>query len=70
MVHDERGSQLGQIVRFNSVKPISKMKKWKVIEVVDSISPSLSKKRKIVNEERPAIIMKENIKIKKKGIKT
>ncbi len=33
-VHDDLGSQVGQIVRFTDSKPYSKTKKWKIIEIV------------------------------------
>lgn len=34
-VHDEMGAKVGQKVRFAACKPISKLKKWKIIEVID-----------------------------------
>jgi len=34
LVHDELGVKLGQTVRFTPCKPISKNKKWKVVEIV------------------------------------
>lgn len=33
-VHDEMGSLTGNTVRFVACKPYSKLKKWKIIEVV------------------------------------
>ncbi len=33
-VHDEMGSEIGQVVKFIASKPYSKLKKWKIIEVV------------------------------------
>ncbi len=33
-VHDEIGVREGDVVRFVETKPISKTKKWKIIEVV------------------------------------
>lgn len=33
-VHDELGAKEGQEVKFVATKPISKLKKWKVIEVI------------------------------------
>lgn len=33
-IHDEIGSEVGQVVKFVASKPYSKLKKWKVIEVV------------------------------------
>jgi len=35
-VHDELGVTLGDTVRFATCKPISKLKKWKIIEKVVS----------------------------------
>jgi len=34
LVHDEFGVSAGQVVKFVASKPYSKMKKWKIIEVV------------------------------------
>jgi small subunit ribosomal protein S17 len=33
-VHDETGTKVGDIVKFAAAKPESKLKKWKIIEVV------------------------------------
>ena len=33
-VHDEIGTKVGDMVRFVATKPISKNKKWKIIEIV------------------------------------
>lgn len=33
-VHDELGTAVGQTVKFAASKPISKFKKWKILEVV------------------------------------
>ena len=33
-VHDEIGTKPGDIVKFVATKPISKLKKWKVLEVI------------------------------------
>lgn len=33
-VHDELGTQVGDRVRFVATKPYSKLKKWKITEVV------------------------------------
>jgi len=35
LVHDEVGVKVGQKVKIGETKPISKRKKWKVIEVVE-----------------------------------
>lgn len=42
-VHDEIGVQVGQSVRFVACKPISKTKKWKIIEVVVSKNENIKK---------------------------
>jgi len=34
LVHDEIGVKVGDMVTFADCKPVSKMKKWKIIEVV------------------------------------
>lgn len=33
-VHDEMGANVGDTVRFVATAPISKLKRWKVIEIV------------------------------------
>lgn len=33
-VHDELGVKVGDVVKFAGGKPISKIKKWKIIEIV------------------------------------
>ena len=44
-VHDEVGAKVGQEVRFVACKPISKLKKWKVIEIVEDRKEKSSKGR-------------------------
>ena len=34
-VHDDIGTKTGEIVKFMASKPVSKLKKWKIIEIVD-----------------------------------
>ena len=34
LVHDEMGASVGQTVKFVASKPYSKLKKWKIIEIV------------------------------------
>jgi small subunit ribosomal protein S17 len=34
-VQDDLGTQVGQNVKFAASKPISKLKKWKIIEIVN-----------------------------------
>ncbi len=33
-VHDEIGTKIGDMVKFRDCKPVSKLKKWKITEVV------------------------------------
>ncbi len=33
-VHDEIGAKMGDSVRFTACAPVSKLKKWKVLEIV------------------------------------
>ena len=35
-VHDEFSTSVGQVVKFVACKPYSKMKKWKIVEVVQN----------------------------------
>lgn len=39
-VHDEMGVKVGDIVKFSASRPFSKLKKWKVVEVLKSITDS------------------------------
>jgi len=34
LVHDEKGVQVGDVVKFTPCKPISKLKRWKILEVI------------------------------------
>ena len=43
-VHDEGDVKIGQIVKFVACKPFSKIKKWKIVEVVDNKSKKPVKK--------------------------
>lgn len=48
-VHDELGVKVGDEVRFTASKPYSKLKKWKIIEVVgakDTKKPKVKKRTK------------------------
>jgi len=36
-VHDEIGVEVGKKVKFVASKPYSKTKKWKIIEVIDTV---------------------------------
>jgi len=46
LVHDELGVKEGDMVKFTASKPTSKLKKWKIIDVVKNESDSKSKRRK------------------------
>ncbi|KKU12308.1 MAG: 30S ribosomal protein S17 [Candidatus Woesebacteria bacterium GW2011_GWA1_45_8] len=45
-VHDEIGVKLGDTVKFATSAPISKLKKWKIIEVVIDKKQGTKKKGK------------------------
>ena len=60
LVHDEFGVKAGQLVRFVASRPYSKLKKWKVIEVIED------KKSKTKNKTKTENKAKTN---KKKGVK-
>ena len=44
LVHDESGVQVGQIVSFVTCKPVSKTKKWKILEIKKQNSTGIEKK--------------------------
>lgn len=44
LVHDEIGVSVGQIVKFVASKPYSKLKRWKIIEVVTNKESKKGKK--------------------------
>jgi small subunit ribosomal protein S17 len=44
-VHDELGASVGQTVRFVPTRPYSKMKRWKVIEIVEDNGKEKKAKR-------------------------
>jgi small subunit ribosomal protein S17 len=67
LVHDEMGAKDGQQVRFVACKPYSKMKRWKIIEIVGVKKQSeKSEKKDVVKKEASA----ENKKVVKKATKT
>lgn len=37
LVHDEIGTKVGDVVHFVASKPISKLKRWRIVEVVKEI---------------------------------
>ena len=53
-VHDEIGVKAGDVVKFAASKPYSKLKKWKVIEVVES-KKDTKKKTKTTDKKRKAV---------------
>lgn len=49
-VHDEMGTKEGQVVKFVACKPYSKLKKWKVVEIVNAPtnkSPKIKTKKSL-----------------------
>lgn len=44
-VHDDLGARVGQKVKFVASKPYSKLKRWKIIEIIESKSGSKSEER-------------------------
>jgi small subunit ribosomal protein S17 len=45
-VHDELGSKVGQTVKFIDCKPVSKLKKWKIIEILGKEKEKSEKTKK------------------------
>ena len=62
LVHDEFGTKVGQLVKFVASRPYSKLKKWKVIEIVED------KKSETKSKTKNKIKTKTKIN-KKKGVK-
>jgi small subunit ribosomal protein S17 len=53
-IHDTLGSEVGQTVKFVASKPYSKLKKWKIIEILNKSTASRnrkSKKKTVVNRK-------------------
>lgn len=44
-VHDEIGTKVGDVVSFAASKPYSKMKKWKILEVISDKSKATSSRK-------------------------
>jgi small subunit ribosomal protein S17 len=44
-VHDELGVVVGQKVKFTGSKQYSKLKKWKILEIVDETAKTVKKER-------------------------
>ncbi len=44
-LHDELGAKIGNTVHFVAARPVSKLKKWKIIEIMGQ-NGKLSKRRK------------------------
>jgi small subunit ribosomal protein S17 len=59
-VHDEVGAKVGQAVRFVASRPYSKLKKWKIIEVIDSSTAnrlqSTARKRTTKAKSKKAVV--------------
>lgn len=58
LVHDELGSQIGDIVKFVACKPISKFKKWKIIKIIG---------KKEETDKTVSVNPKIKVTVKKKG---
>ncbi|KKQ51951.1 30S ribosomal protein S17 [Candidatus Woesebacteria bacterium RIFCSPHIGHO2_01_FULL_39_17] len=53
-VHDEIGVTLGQTVKFVASRPYSKLKRWKVVEVVEIVGKESDKKSLPLRSKKPA----------------
>lgn len=56
-VHDELNSSVGQVVKFVDCKPISKLKRWKVIEI-----SGVSGKKSESGKKKESKIVKKDVK--------
>ena len=45
-VHDELGTNVGDVVRFSPTKPFSKTKKWGLVEIMKKGKSKLSESKK------------------------
>ncbi len=59
LVHDEMGAEVGQRVQFVACKPYSKMKKWKIVEIVGKNG---TKKSKVANKTKKEALKVEVVK--------
>ena len=51
-VHDEIGVAVGQTVAFIACKPVSKLKRWKVVEIVGQSKSKAKEKTKEVKTKK------------------
>jgi len=58
LVHDEFGVEAGMLVKFVASKPYSRLKKWKVIEVIKD----KKSKMKMSKESKTKVAKKEGVK--------
>jgi len=72
-VHDTFGVEVGQVVKFVASKPFSKLKRWKVIEVVESDKKGGGARKKVSAKKTAVRVTKKDIQKKTKkerGTKT
>lgn len=60
LVHDEMGAEVGQRVQFVACKPYSRMKKWKIVEIVGKKATT-----KVKPTDKP-----EKVELKKEAVKS
>ena len=61
-VHDETGSEVGQVVKFIACKPFSKLKRWKIIKAELGKSSNKAKINKTKNVVTKKVITKKKSK--------
>lgn len=49
-VQDDIGANEGDLVKFESCYPVSKLKKWKIIEIVRATKDKKRQRRKVKND--------------------
>jgi small subunit ribosomal protein S17 len=69
LVHDELGTVVGQRVQFVACKPYSRMKKWKIVEIV-GVKKVEKKSTKEVDAPKTVKSEAKDKKVEKKGDKT
>lgn len=65
-VHDELGAKIGQEVKFVASRPYSKLKRWKVIEIVDK--SKVGSKSSTSRKSKLNTISRSDISKGKKGV--
>ena len=67
LVHDETGVKQGDWVRIQECRPVSKRKRWRVVEIIGKNKETKKNKKSKKNEKSKRIEKNQNNKISKKN---